>query len=204
MLFLVVFSLLNLHIYTKEIVMLIALHNNHYFLPFWHNPQQPKELFDPEVHSKLLINLILAGRGAQMPVTESWIWPILQGIHDINIPAMAHVSAFCGCRKDGTWHFPERVWVQITTLPKEYVDNIPLVVKDKEVLVEHLWGRDNGTYTPYDFLPDDQRNTKHSSIFWKKFFKISLREEEDDAKEKANVALWEATDVAHRYQMTPD
>jgi hypothetical protein len=168
--------------------MKIAMHSSHHALPFWQSPRQPTEMFDPARHSSLVMQF--SGE-EKTPVSETWLWPVLTGLKAIEAPIMAHVSALCGCRGDGTFHFPKRIWVQITTLPKEKTEtDIPVVVKDEKVTVKHLWGGDNGTYSPFGLLPDKDEYDpkKHTTEFWRDFFTGELhgakREMYDDLRQK--------------------
>lgn len=165
--------------------MLIALHRTHHTLPFWHNPQQAKEVFDPERHGQRELTF----RDGPVPVKETWIWPLLKGLHDVEMPVMAHVSAFCNCGDEGTWHFPKRIWVQITTLPTEKDDQgVPVTIRGEERTVKGLWGYDNGTYTPYEFLDKENQKfdkSKHTAEFWRNFFVEKMRAVRADAQEEA-------------------
>lgn len=155
----------------------IALYGGHHSLPFWHNPQQPKEMFEPRRHKKR--KLFFAG--TPQIACESMLWPILMGMYAIELPlVMGHISAFC--RHRGKWHFPKRIWVQITTLPPgRNAHGIPIVVHDGEVMVKHLWGGDNKTYTPYQFLGQKAVAGEETALFWQHFFEQKLIEAQDTA-----------------------
>lgn len=151
----------------------IALYRGHHFLPFWHSPQQPGEVFDPKRHKKRKLFF----RNAEPQVAcESMLWPILMGLHAVDIPlVMGHVSAFC--RHNNKWCFPKRIWVQITTLPPgRTVHGVPIVVHDGEVMVKHLWGGNNGTHSPYQFLGQKAVEGEDTAIFWQHFFEQKLIE----------------------------
>ena len=176
--------------------MIIALYDHHQKLPFGHKPDQPKEMFDPKRHGQKLVNGIFA--------RTTWIWPILMGLRAIKLPGiMAHVSAFCLCKERGRgWHFCDRVWVQITTLPTETnCCGIPLTVRpDGTVTVEHLWGGDNGTANPYQLIGGSMEGSD-TAVFWRDFFLQELRTVKEAAVEKARAAQ---TEVARLSKIIPD
>jgi hypothetical protein len=91
---------------------------------------------------------------------------------------MAHVSALCGCEmeKEGWWHYPKRVWVQISTLPNEFTENgIPVVydmIGKRKPEVYSVWGGDNGTGFPSQFFLGEQLQemAANDSKIWTRFF----------------------------------
>lgn len=171
--------------------MKIALYEDHHGLPFWGGKKQPKELFDPTVHATRILTI----NKESQQVSENWIWPILMGIHAIEIPILAHVSAFCSCIGGDRWHFPKRVWVQFTTLPEASVDGIPLIFEGTSVKVKCLWIIDNGTYNPYDFLSKDDGEEAKTEIFWQGYFEGELRAKKESVLESARAALREAEEL---------
>lgn len=149
----------------------IALYENHHHLPFWHNPQQPVSLFDPRRDEMRPF-----GKGGEVIATkQTHIWPILLGLRSVEVSLLAHVSAFCSCVGAGQWHYPKRIWVQITTMPHDRDQNgSPIVVDgDGKVAVYHVWGGDNGTYSPHDLLSDAREREvaeAQGPEFWRAFF----------------------------------
>lgn len=197
--------------------MLVALYSDHHRLPFWPGSKPlPEEMFDPEVHGKRVFTFN-AGTSTEekQAVSDSWMWPVLMGLHQIDWPIMAHVSAFCECQGPGLWHFPKRVWIQISTLPSEKTqEGIPLTVGPKKtadeepkVLVQHLWGGDNGTRSPYDFvIPQGEREPPPESNqpeFWRDFFMTELRQVKSKTAERLTAALAAATANAELYDNIP-
>lgn len=181
--------------------MKIALYTDNHYLPFWHpSPQQPKELFNPTIHGA---QVLAVGEGTQ-PIVESWIWPVLMGLHAIDIPVLAHVSAFHNFEKPGTWYYAYRTWVQITTLPTDVNDaGIPITTKDNKVIVSHLWGGDNGTYTPYELLDEGKRQLSLENSrpeFWHDFFVKRLKATKITVTNEARLAL----EKARKYSVIPD
>lgn len=160
--------------------MIIGLYKDHHQLPFWHSPKLPFELFSPEIHGARVFTFYHGSdREEKQPVPESWIWPVLMGLHMLEIHAMAHVSTFCDHEGPDIWHYPKRVWVQISTLPDVVNEaGIPVTVVEGKTVVQGLWGWDNGTYTPYEFLPEDQRKSTPENSqpeFWRDFFLAQLK-----------------------------
>lgn len=198
--------------------MLIALYSDHHHLPFWHGSKPlPEEIFDPEIHGKRVLTFNPGTTGEKkQSVPEGWLWPVLMGLRQIDWPIMAHVSAFCECQGPGIWHYPKRVWVQISTLPAEKDERgIPLTVQPKandeerqQVLVQHLWGGDNSTYSPYDFvIPKGEREPPPESNqpeFWRDFFTEALKETRAEALRERAVALAAAEAVAEHYAIIPN
>ncbi len=181
--------------------MLIALHATHHSLPFWHRPKQPNELFDPETHAKVIFHG--QSEREKVLVKDTFMWPILMGISAIDLPqVMAHVSAFCPCIGDGSVHWAKRKWVQFTTVPEEKVGEIPLVVKGEKVQVQHLWGGDNGTYSPFDFLKDRKDDDPlPDASFWKNFFLKELRDAKRETLSKAAKASRKAEELTKLYEV---
>jgi hypothetical protein len=165
--------------------MLIALYASHHQLPFWHSPEQPTEVFNPKRHGRRRLTL-----SDETPlVRNSFIWPVLMGLHAIDRPLMAHVSAFCNCGSRGKWHFPKRVWIQITTLPSWKSQlGIPVTVVDGKTVVKHIWGGDNGTYTPFQLLGKQPVEGENTVPFWEHFFEQKLQEARAEALERFNQA----------------
>lgn len=181
--------------------MKILLYSSHHYLPFWHpSPIQPKELFDPKIHGRW----ILAAGGGTQSIVKSWIWPVLIGLHRIDIPVLAHVSAFRDFERQGLWHHAYRTWVQITTLPPDVNDDgIPITIKNNKVIVDHLWGGDNGTYTPYELLDEGKRQLSLENSrpeFWHDFFIKRLKATKVTVTNEVRLAL----EKAKSYSVIPD
>ncbi len=173
----------------------IALYTDHNELPFGQSPTQPNEMFDPKRHRNRELTFVCS----EATVEESWIWPVLMGLHAITLPVMAHVSAFRPLLGDNKWAYSKRVWVQITTLPIEVHDDFPLIIKDGTVTVAHLWGGNNNTADPYDFLEGKVIEGSSEPAFWQNFFTEKLYEE----KMEAELAARKAAAVARRYAAIP-
>lgn len=198
--------------------MLVALYSNHHHLPFYQGQKPlPQEVFDPEVHGKRVLTRHAETSWEQKQVvSEDWLWPILIGLHQINWPIMAHVSAFREYEDPHEWHYCHRVWVQITTLAEEKNEQgIPITVRPKsegaeevEILVKHLWGSDNGTHTPYEFvlLKGQQEAPPELRLpaFWRDFFMQKLRETKAELGEIHAAAVKEAAVNAELYSVIPD
>src|SRR5688572_25153635 len=111
--------------------MQIALHRGHHALPFWHSPEQPTMIFDPAVHgkwSRTIQDESVTDKYVEIdiPFESTAMWPILMGLHAIDLPLLAHVSTGL---HEGKAHFFKRMWVQITTLPEnKNADGIPIVL----------------------------------------------------------------------------
>jgi hypothetical protein len=167
----------------------VVLYQDHHHLPFYGPGHHPDAPLTPEYGERELQH-----EGKPFPLKSTWLWPVLEGLQESNLPYLAHVSALCGCGKNGRWHFCKRVWVQITTMPEEQVGGIPLIVKNDEKTVTHLWGGDNGTRSPYDFLPEAERDVVHDKTFWKSFFEGKLR----DAKAEAELGVRKAAEAERK------
>lgn len=172
--------------------MKIALYPHHHCLPFWHGPKQPTILFDPAMACWVTKSREDSPSGKKDIATltlakDHWVWPILMGLHALDLCALAHVSIHFDS-ETRRFKIPKRVWVQITTLPEACnAEGIPVVVERGNVLVKHLWGGDNKTYTPYDLagIETDER----PSEFWMEFFHEKLKEAKNEAQEKADAAV---------------
>lgn len=177
-----------------------ALYGGHHDLPFWGNGQQPNIMFDPVTMSGWKYDTRDEG---QIELHEGWMWPILVGLSLIEFPLLAHVSAgFI----DGKIVPIKRMWVQITTLPTEEDENgFPLVVKpfSQGKNVEHLWGGDNGTYSPWGFedVKSVSDEDKLKPEFWKFYFERKLLDQRDEAIQKSEKAAAEARRLIELYSV---
>lgn len=124
----------------------IALYQDHLFLPFWENPQNPEYLFEPS-----MINWVIKGRNgsiAHCKLKDHYMMPVIQGIQTIDIPeVMAHISLAVD-QKGKRLKEPMRIWIQFSTSPEEFSDGLPVVMRDEDLQVVHIWGSNNGTYNP--------------------------------------------------------
>lgn len=150
--------------------MRIAMHQSHHWLPFWDEPRQPKDMFDPKRYG----NLKMVVAGEKLLARNTRLWPVLAGLHAVDMPVMAHVSAFCNCKGEGTYHYCRPTWVQITSIPdKTNRRGIPLVLKNGKLMVEHLWVGNDERGDPYQFLDREDllpSSVGHSPQYWTDFF----------------------------------
>lgn len=155
--------------------MKIALYQHHHELPFWRHPKQPYAMFDEKELASFTLNDPESPNEIGVPVSVTSDWPILIGLHNLQIEnLMAHVSYIFDLEKR-TAKRTKRFWVQITTLPVEEEKNIPLIIKDGEVNVIHLWGGDNKTYHPTQLIKyavgvSDIWDSKFWTYFFEKMF----------------------------------
>jgi hypothetical protein len=171
--------------------MKVALYSSHHSLPFWHSPENPNIMFDTSYLGNW--TYINAGNELDQPAMEHWSIPILLGLQKINIPGlMANVSIFFD-KKTRKIIVPKRVWVQITTEPKTFRDDIPLVVEGGNVKVEHIWGGDNKGYWPNDLIDEKDKEKTGNCSFWHDFFLFKLKKVREetiqDAEKKINEAI---------------
>lgn len=150
--------------------MLIALHQSHHWLPFSDKPRQPKELFEPKCHG----NMKVVVAGEKLLARHTRLWPVLAGLHAVDLQVMAHVAAFCGRTGEGGYRYCKPLWIQVTTL-SEQLDHrsIPLVIKKGELKVEHIWMGSDEPNDPYQFLVRETLlpgSAGHSSHYWTDFF----------------------------------
>jgi hypothetical protein len=172
----------------------VAIYAGHHGLPFWGDSSysswgHPWIKFDP---GKMREWGHKADRvtGA---LVNAQIWPVLLGLHQMNLPFLAHVSA--GCRVEGrdTIEQAHRRWIQISSSATETdEEGLPVLVHgeadSKHVLVTHLWGGDNRTYSPIGLLSDDERDQlsllrrgRAQAGFWAEFFTNKLRTARSEA-----------------------
>lgn len=175
--------------------MQVALYPNHHALPFWHNPAQPKIMFDPADMADWSHHYREDCEVVTVLLKDHWAWPVLMGLHLLDIPSvMAHISISFD-KKKRTFDLPKRKWVQISTLPqKTNAQGIPIVVSRGKVKVQHMWGGDNGTYTPYQLLGKETVEGEQTPEFWTNFFLTQLRETKKGITEKATKAIKESKD----------
>lgn len=150
--------------------MLIVMHQSHSTLPFWDAPKQPRDLFDPKRHG----NMKVVVAGEKLLARNTRLWPVLVGLHAVNLPVMAHVAAFCK-EKDGTaYQYCKPLWLQITTLPQEFNRRgIPRVIQKRKLAVRHVWIGNDERGSFYQFLNRDALlpgADGHSATCWTDFF----------------------------------
>ncbi len=193
--------------------MLTALYHNHHGLPFWRRPANPFELFTPKLFDKVIY--YDSRTGTDKLVNSHSFMNVLLGIHQIELPnTMAYISIgfIDQPDKDGKTmlSFPKRIWIQFTSIPKESeTDKLPVVVKDEKVQVSHIWGRDNGTYHPFE-LPGTEKTWAELSQqlpeFWSEFFLNKIKESTkawlNDAQEKLTAAEANHKQAKKLYQDT--
>ncbi|MCB9816432.1 hypothetical protein H6786_03480 [Candidatus Nomurabacteria bacterium] len=191
--------------------MKVALYPGHHSLPFWHRPQQPEVLFDESMADKNVVFEVVErideDRGRyvtnEVPAKDFWIWPILKGLSDVDLPLLAHVS-FPFDKGTETFSLPKRVWIQISTLPDEVdQDGIPVVVVDGEVQVAHLWGGDNRTHTPYQLLGKEPVDNEQTPEFWTQYILARLVEAKHATIREADEACKIAASAAEKYAVVP-
>lgn len=170
--------------------MIVALYQDHHQLPWWGGRTNPFDIFNPEKHKSSPFkggNKIeeIDGRrtvvgNETIPLGEvKHLFSFLSGLFNVEAShLMAHVSALCGCEMhtEGWWHYPKRVWVQISTLPNEFTENgIPVVydiIGKRKPEIHCVWGGDNGTYFPSEFFLDEKLGEMASKDpkIWTRFF----------------------------------
>lgn len=180
--------------------MKVALYKSHHSLPFWHSPENPYGLFNPDILHDWSYQHYGEVCGKN-PATEHFMMPVLNGLLALDIPgALANVSIIFDTEKKLI--FPpsrDRYWIQITTEPKKWKKGLPVVVnKNGKVKVYDLWGGDNGTYDPYQLIKETPKEL-HSAKFWTKFFLNRLRETKKKIEKKAK----EATEELRIYSIIP-
>lgn len=176
----------------------VALYKDHHDLPFWHEPRQPWGMFD----IKMVDWLTNIGSDDYLKVVQNLMWPILLGLHYIDQPnIMAHVSFFCFHPKKKRHLYMKRYWVQFTTIPKKRTKTgKPIIVRGKKVQVVHLWGGDNGTYAPTEFLSEDERKNAGRATFWQQFFMRQLKQAARAKTKQAKKDIAEAQAVIDLYK----
>lgn len=170
--------------------MIVALYQDHHQLPWWGGKTNPFDIFNPEKHKSLPFKgdhkieeiegvRTIVGHETIPLEREKQLFSLLSGLHDVEAShLMAHVSAMCGCEmeKEGWWHYPKRVWVQVSTLPDEFTEaGIPVVyniIGERKPEVHRVWGGDNGTGFPSQFFVDERLRemAANDSKIWTRFF----------------------------------
>lgn len=187
--------------------MLIALYQDHHELPFWGGKTNPFDVFSPEKHGdfpmkgeeiteevpgKSYVRVI--GHKPKKFVEEE-IFSFLCGLHNVKADhLMAHVSALCKCElaEKGWWHYPKRVWVQISLIAHEFTkEGIPVVydlIGRRNPEIRCVWGGDNGTYGPYSFFEKEDLKIRaiNEPRIWTRFFVEQLDLDPELKKAKDN------------------
>jgi len=159
--------------------MLIALYHSHHSLPFWHRPENPYAIY----RDRILESFTFKPWDNYPTDKFHPMEPILNGLLDIKLPVLANVSLSLNYLKMEI-NSIKKYWVQITTLPNSFdEERVPIILEKNIVQVEHLWGGDNGTYSPLALLPDYRSSFSDIVLpeFWSEFFKQKLLEEKNKA-----------------------
>lgn len=171
----------------------IALYRGHHQLPFWRSDwQNPYMVINPHALDAQGWWWQRQDEDVKSPASTYFLMPVLQGLYNLHVEGvMANVSLALNQEKlqiEGN----KRVWVQLTTIPKTWVGGLPVVFdKETKPTVRHLWGGDNGTYTPFDWVRDGQQQINPDSRntdFWSDFFLGELREAKQYAQQEFDKA----------------
>lgn len=158
--------------------MLTALYYNHHSLPFWHSPSNPYVIYSFD----LLRDYSLE---KQNDGYNHYMRPVLDGLLKLDYPLLANVSFNLNI-ENKTIQPIKRCWVQISSLPEKFNNNIlPQIIDEHgKLLVNHIWGGDNGTYNPYSlinkFSEEDYDNGRYDANFWENFFHEKLLDTESE------------------------
>jgi len=158
--------------------MKVALYPNHHALPFWAHPTQPTFIFDPDQSIDGWHCVEHNMQPIEKPASEHPMMSVLYGLAAINDDRiLAHVSFMVDPARRIVYG-EKRFWVQITTVPQLTTrGGMPVVVHQGVLQVKHIWGGDNGTYSPYDWLRSVDRSPAHQTPeFWSGFFLGALRD----------------------------
>lgn len=183
----------------------VALYPDHDMLPFFSSsPGLPTEMFEPELHRIREVRFSPKLNIKTRPAEKDPVWPILMGLRTMNLPVLAHVSAFCDCWGPGIWHHPRQMWIQITTLPTETNGaGIPITISSingaKTVMC--LWKSDANALSPYELLKT--RLESYQPEFWRTFFVGQLMAEKITAETNACMALEKAGEIAKLFSNVP-
>lgn len=191
--------------------MLIALYQDHHELPFCDGQTNPFDIFSLEKHGAFPMKgeEITEKRPGESFLTvtgympkkfaETEMFSFLCGLYNVKADhLMAHVSVLCDRElvKEGWWHYPKRIWVQISPIANEFTDEgIPVVydmIGNRKPEINCFWGSDNGTYWPYSFFEKEelQKRAMKDSKIWTRFFveQLDLDPELKKAKENFHAA----------------
>src|SRR3990167_8301871 len=91
----------------------VYLYDNHHMLPFWGENRTAAERFDPDK----MAGRVISHQDVKAVAENTFLWPVLLGLHQSPLPFLAHVSAFRKITSADYFGWPHRIWVQITTLP---------------------------------------------------------------------------------------
>src|SRR3989344_1906337 len=132
--------------------MLIKLYPSHERLPSSTSYEPSREDFEPEHHRKLWVQFPHMVRH----ISDTLIWPILMGLNGVELPLLAHVSAFHRhMSKSGLVCLPERIQVEITNSQN----------------TDSVWIEKSGkTTSPYQFPDVDYCLHSDSAEFWRDYF----------------------------------
>ncbi len=152
-----------------------ALYYSHKNLPFSENPTNPYQMLTEKMINEAIYyalkdprNEVYEGASARFHRLS----PVLKGLLLIpELKAMAHVSVVF----EKQWELevmtvPKKVWIQISTEPREYMRDIPCIINSiHEVTVKPLWNESNGISDPYQWISIGEAD-EEKQVFWAKFF----------------------------------
>jgi hypothetical protein len=173
-------------------VMNIALYRSHHQLPFWRSSwTNPYMMINPHA---------LDAQGwwwqqdgdVKSPASTYFLMPVLQGLYNLHVEGVfAHVSLNLD-QETFRIQGAHRVWVQLTTIPKKWVGGLPVVFNEEtKPTVLHLWGGDNSTSTPFDWVRDEQQQIdpkSYNADFWSEFFLGKLQATKQHAQQRFDAA----------------
>lgn len=178
--------------------MLIALYKGHHSLPFWAaegKGENPFGVFTVGKYEEVPFrgkSICVTSEDGMRTITgyetvrlmeDKFLYPFLCGLLAVQSTSlMAHVSAFndYDLQEEGFCDYPKRIWVQITTICNDFKDaGIPVVYNMLDVRcseIKHIWGGDNGGYSPYSFFSDKalQEKMRNDPALWTRFFEEQL------------------------------
>lgn len=154
-------------------------------------------IFDPENYLGKTVYSNISG----VPAEETAIWPVLMGLHQLDLPFLAHITAFKSILKATEMLCLEGpLWIMITTPHlHEYTPGSEWTeMLGMNFRLVPLW-EDSDSRTPTKLLPKSIREhvSTQTPDFWSDFFKTKLLDlkfhaDQEAAKANAYAKLFSA------------
>ncbi len=154
-------------------------------------------IFEPENYLGKTVYTNING----VPAEETDIWPVLMGLHQLDLPFLAHITAFKSMLKESELLCQDGpLWIMITTphLSESAPGSERTEMLGMDFQLVPIW-EDGDSRTPARLLPKSIR--EHASVqtpeFWSDFFKTKLLDikfhaDQEAAKASAYAKLFSA------------
>jgi hypothetical protein len=185
--------------FIMEASMQVYLYGSHHNLPYRDSPDRCSGIFHPRDFTGKYIHQGIS----ETPIEETDIWPVLMGLHQLDLPFLTHISAFMNMnlqisqnKSSSFLTFAARHWIEITTshLPTPQTGSFETEILGMNFCLVTLWNNNDGSHSPFHLLHRGLQNSPEikKPQFWSDFFHEELKA----IKVKADLEVKKAADFA--------